>query len=222
MKHHGTLDTEAFITTVLQHFNTHYCAPDTSLIPETGALIIFANHPLGALDALALLHWVRQRRPDTRIVANRWLKAFTPLAPALIEVDNFTIHAGGHKHSWQQMNAHLRQGGALIIFPAGEVSRLTLRGIRDRAWHTGFVRLAWRHHAPLLPVRIHARNSMAFYAASLAHNALGTFLLPHQLYARRGQTIHLQPGRCIAPHTLPGDNARLWTQHLYQQLYQLP
>ncbi|HIQ40140.1 MAG TPA: hypothetical protein EYH46_03085 [Sulfurivirga caldicuralii] len=221
MARHSHLDAANFTAAVLDYFNTTYNAPACPVSDE-GPVVIFANHPLGALDALALLHWVQQQRPDTRIVANHWLKAFTPLVPALIAVDNFTTRAGGHKRCWQQMNAHLQQGGVLLIFPAGEVSRLSLQGVRDRRWHSSFVRLARSHHAPLLPVRIHARNSPLFYAASLVDDALGTLLLPHQMYARRGQSIRLQPGKMIAPQTLPGDNACLWTAHLYQQLYRLP
>lgn len=221
MARHSHLDVASFTAAVLDYFDITYSAPACPISDE-GPVVIFANHPLGALDALALLHWVQQQRPDTRILANHWLQAFTPLAPALIAVDNFTTRAGGHKRCWQQMNAHLQQGGVLLIFPAGEVSRPSLQGIRDRRWHSSFVRLARSHSAPLLPVRIHARNSLLFYAASLVHDALGTLLLPHQMYARRGQPIRLQPGKMIAPHTLPGDNVRLWTHLLYQQLYRLP
>lgn len=218
---HGQVDTDTFIEAVLSHFDTRYHAPECPL-PPTGPAIVFANHPLGALDALALLHWVRQRRADTRLLASRWLCAFQPLAPVLIPVDNFSTRAGGHKSSLMAMRAHLEQGGVLILFPAGEVSRLSWHGIRDRHWHSGFARLARAYDAPLYPVRIHARNSALFYAAALLLDPLATLLLPHQMYARRGQTIRLQPGDPIAPAALPGDNARLWTRHLYQTLYRQP
>ena len=40
---------------------------------EAGRLLIVANHPCGALDALALLDFVGRIRQDVRIVANDFL-----------------------------------------------------------------------------------------------------------------------------------------------------
>ncbi len=72
-----------------------------------------------------------------------------PLSSLFIPVDNM----GGRtrKSSLQQMENHLQRGGVLIFFPAGEVSRVTRKGIRDKSWHTGFIKLANKFRAPLLP-----------------------------------------------------------------------
>lgn len=48
----------------------------------------------------------------------------------------------------QQITAiheHLEKGHALIVFPAGEVSRLGFHGISDGKWNHGFLRLASQH-----------------------------------------------------------------------------
>ncbi|MFH7467804.1 hypothetical protein RA282_28390, partial [Pseudomonas syringae pv. tagetis] len=55
-------------------------------IPATGRLLIVANHPSGALDALALLDAVGRIRRDVRIVANDLLGAIAPLQDLLLPV----------------------------------------------------------------------------------------------------------------------------------------
>ena len=59
---------------------------DPASIPETGAVIIVANHPTGALDGLALLALVRRRRADVKLLANGWLTSVAPLAADLVWV----------------------------------------------------------------------------------------------------------------------------------------
>ncbi len=70
----------------------------------------------------------------------------------------------------------------MIVFPAGEVSRLSLRGIRDGRWQRGFVRFARAAGAPVLPVRVEARNSALFYGASTLFKPAGTALLAREMF----------------------------------------
>ena len=48
-------------------------------IPATGKVVIVANHPIGSLDGLALLHLIRQIRPDVKVVANNMLMQISRL-----------------------------------------------------------------------------------------------------------------------------------------------
>ncbi len=114
--------------------------------PEYGPLVIIANHPTGTLDGLALLYAVSRVRRDVKVVTNRMLTHLEPLSSLFIPVDN--IHGRTAKAALQQMDQQLQAGGVLIFFPAGEVSRLTRRGIRDKKWHSGFIKLAAKYRAP--------------------------------------------------------------------------
>jgi len=39
-------------------------------VPDTGPLVVVANHPFGGVEGMALAQALRQRRPDLRILAN--------------------------------------------------------------------------------------------------------------------------------------------------------
>jgi 1-acyl-sn-glycerol-3-phosphate acyltransferase len=71
---------------------------------------------------------------------------------------------------------------------------LSLRGIRDGRWQRGFVRFARAAGAPVLPVRVEARNSALFYGASTLFKPAGTALLAREMFTRRGRPLRLSIG----------------------------
>ncbi|PTS72106.1 lysophospholipid acyltransferase family protein [Stenotrophomonas sp. HMWF023] len=161
-------------------------------IPATGRLLIVANHPSGALDALALLDAVGRIRRDVRIVANDLLGAIGPLQDLLLPVR--ILGGKVQRTSLQAVEQALAAEQCVIVFPAGEVSRLSLLGIRDGRWQRGFVRFARAAAAPVLPVRVDARNSALFYGASTLFKPAGTALLAREMFARRGRPLRLRIG----------------------------
>jgi putative hemolysin len=162
-------------------------------IPATGRLLIVANHPSGALDALALLDAVGRIRRDVRIVANDLLGAIGPLQDLLLPVR--ILGGKVQRTSLQAVEQALAAEQCVIVFPAGEVSRLSLLGIRDGRWQRGFVRFARAAAAPVLPVRVDARNSALFYGASTLFKPAGTALLAREMFARRGRPLRLRIGQ---------------------------
>jgi putative hemolysin len=165
-------------------------------IPETGPLVIVSNHPTGTLDGLALLYAVSRVRRDVKVVTNRMLSHLEPLSNLFIPVDN--INGGTRKSSLSLMEQQLQSGGVLIFFPAGEVSRMTRKGIADSHWHSGFIKLAAKFRAPLLPAFIHAKNSPLFYASTLISPTLALLLLMQQMFRRRNSTLPVTLGQRIA------------------------
>lgn len=171
---------------------------DLEQIPEHGPLVIIANHPTGTLDGLALMYAVSRVRRDVKVVTNRMLTHLEPLSSLFIPVDNM----GGRtaKSSLVQMEQHLQNAGVLIFFPAGEVSRPTRKGIRDKKWHSGFIKLASKLRTPLLPVHIQAHNSLLFYASTLVSPTLSLLLLMQQMFRRRHSQLPIKIGQQIAWH----------------------
>lgn len=180
---------EAFETLDFSYTLSH---KDHNKIPAEGKLIIVANHPLGALDGLSLLKAVSEVRPDVKIIANDVLMYFENLADYLIPYDVFS-----HKMKriqMQRIDQALAEEQAIIFFAAAEVSRFGPKGIKDPPWLNGPVFFAKRHNVPILPVFFRAKNSFLFYLVSIIHKGFSTFLLPHELFKKRGKNIRLVVG----------------------------
>ncbi len=161
-------------------------------IPENGRVVIVANHPLGARDALALLALVGSVRRDVRILANDFLMAIDGLSDLLIPLRVLGGKPGAE--SLRAVAAALEREQAVIIFPAGEVSRLTPLGVRDTRWRHGFLRFAAEANAPIVPMRIEARNSALFYGVSALFKPLGTGMLPREMFTRRQSRLVIRVG----------------------------
>lgn len=213
---HGHLRGLPFVEAALRFLDLRYTVDqvECSRIPETGRLLIVANHPCGALDALALLDFVGRIRSDVRIVANDLLAGIDGLAPLVLPVRIL----GGQPQvsSLRAIESALAQGQCVILFPAGEVSRLGLRGIADGPWRRGLMRFALATGAPVLPVRIEARNSALFYGASALFRPAGTALLPREILRQRQQRIGLRIGE--AQRLEPGADPAITLATLRQAL----
>lgn len=189
-----------FVDAALEHLQARYKVEAGGVIPARGRLLIVANHPSGAVDALALLHHVGSVRRDVRIIANDLLSLLEPLAGLLLPVR--ILGGRASSDSLRAIEQALAQEQCVIVFPAGEVSRLGLRGVRDGRWQRGFVGFARRTGAPVLPVRIQARNSALFYGASALFKPAGTALLAREMYARGQRPLTLRIGE---PMTIAAD-----------------
>ena len=188
----------AFLDKLLDHFNFNYQVSNRSYsnIPSEGRLLIVANHPIGTLDGLALVKLIRSVRPDVRIVANRVLSHLEPLQSIFLPVDVLSDKKT-LKNSYKTMLAALEKEEAVIIFPAGEVSRITPKGVRDGKWQNGFIKLAKKARCPILPIHIEAKNSALFYSMSTLYKPLGTMLLVKEMFNKKDQEIRFKVGSPI-------------------------
>lgn len=182
---------------VLEHLQIQCDIParDLEQIPGHGPLVVVANHPTGTADGLLLLYAISRVRRDIKVVANRILSQLEPLSSLFIAVDNMNNQV--RKSAVTEMDNHLAAGGVLIFFPAGEVARWRPEGISDRPWSAGFIKLARRYQAPILPVRIQARNSALFYLTSLISPGLSLLLLIREMFRLRGSRLPVRVGERI-------------------------
>ncbi|HEX5622888.1 MAG TPA: GNAT family N-acyltransferase [Sulfuricurvum sp.] len=193
-----------FIDAVLEHLNVSYKVVHRQIenIPAIGKVIIVANHPLGALDGLALIQMVCSVRSDkkVKIVANKMLSSIPQLKEFIIGVDNFNDKLS--KESLRQIDAALQAEEVVIFFPSGEVSRANVFGVKEGAWKGGFVKFAKRNGTPIVPIFVKAKNSALFYAASWIYKPLGTLLLGHEMFAAKNQVFDFTVGELINPKVL--------------------
>jgi putative hemolysin len=172
----------------------HVVQREREHIPVEGAVLIVANHPLGMLDAMALVNLVGSVRQDVRILGNDFLAALPQMNPLLLQVDVF---GSGAASRLRNVYRALDRGEALIVFPAGEVSRMGPAGVRDGRWSEGFARLAMRSKAPVLPIHVAARNSAVFYGLSMLAKPLSTAMLPREAVATHVSRIGFSVGALV-------------------------
>lgn len=168
---------------------------DRDRVPSEGRLLIVSNHPLGGVDGLLLLKLLLEVRKDVKIIVNGYLLAIDNLSSYFLP---YTLdNAGIQRDEVIGIHEALQKEMAVIIFPAGEVSRLGWGGIRDRKWLKGLIYFAKKNNTPILPVFIHGRNSIFFYAVALVSNLLAMLLLPRELFHKKGKTFSITVGNYI-------------------------
>ncbi len=211
-----------FIDQVLDYFNFSYSIShrDRINIPATGRVVIVANHPLGALDGLSLLKLVGEVRRDVKIVANDMLMNFAALESLFLPVDN--LSKSTRKSSVSRIVDSLNNDEAVIVFPAGEVSRIRPSGVRDGKWNSGFLNFAKKTSAPILPIFIGARNSSLFYSASMVYKPLSGMMLAHEMFNKNSMNITMRVGEAISHQQIEqlplvkAEKAKLLRRHLYR------
>ncbi|MDQ9091199.1 lysophospholipid acyltransferase family protein [Pseudoalteromonas haloplanktis] len=197
-----------FVEQVLDEldFDTRYKPKQIEHIPSEGKLVIVANHPIGSLDALALIKVLSGVRKDLKVVANRMLMSVTPMHSLLLPVDN--LSGTSKKQELSNIHQHLREEGAILIFPAGEVSRLSPTGIKDCKWNSGFLRIAKKANCAILPIFIKAKNSPLFYGTSMIYKPLASLLLVKEMFKQRQKSLEFEIGASIPPESYLIENLK--------------
>lgn len=213
-----------FIDAVLDELNISYKTDSQQIqnIPVQGKCVVVANHPLGALDALAMIKMISTVRQDgkIRIVANQILSRIEQLDSLIIPVDNMSGKLT--KESMRQIQSSLDNEEMVIFFPAGEVSRAYLFRVLDNRWKSGFIKFAQRTNSPILPIYIKATNSPLFYFSSWIYRPLATFLLSNEMFLARNSVLDFRIGELISAQTMTDmhadhkRHARLMRKHLYR------
>lgn len=181
------------------------CDHDRANIPAEGPVIFISNHPTGLLDGIMLIDLLSKIRPDVRFMGNFLLERIESLNRYFIPVDPFdSKDAGKNLRGLRESLAHLKRGGALVLFPAGEVAtwQKGFSTVRDKPWSPSAVRFIRRANVPVVPVCIEGRNSRLFHLAGKIHPLLRTALLPHELVNKRGITVDINIGSALTPRRL--------------------
>lgn len=195
----ATSTPKTFVRYMLQELGVTYtlAAGKRLNIPAQGPLIVIANHPFGAADGLILTDLLLQQRSDVLLLANTLLARVPELAPLVAPVDVF--RAGASLSGIRGALRHLDNGGVLVVFPAGEVSRIDWRGrrIADPPWAESVSLLARRSGAPVLPIHIEGRAPWPSLLAGALHPLLRTARLPRDLLALRNRCLRLSVGEAV-------------------------
>lgn len=212
-----------FTNYVIEYLNVSLDIVGLENLPQDSGCIVFANHPLGGLDGLALIKAVGSKREDLKFLANDILMNLEPLKDLFIPVNLFGNQG---KKYLSQIKDEYSSNKAILIFPAGMVSRKIDGQIMDLEWRKSFLKQAKTHNLPLIPCCLQGENTKRFYRIANFRKKIKLKLnlemltLPDELYKQKGKTLKLIFGKPILPETLANiplnNSVELLKKHLYQ------
>ncbi len=216
-----------FVDSILKGFEIDFEIPEKDLkrIPKTGPFITISNHPLGGIDGMILMKLLLAQRQDYKIIANFLLHRLDPLKPYIMPVNPFEDRpdakssVGGIKEAI----SHLREGHALGMFPAGEVSTYKdQRLIVDKPWEPVAMRLVQKAKVPVIPIYFHAKNSTFFYRLASMSDVLRTAKLPSEMLSQKKRKIRVRIGNPISVEDqAEHENLEAFTAFLRRKTYML-
>ncbi len=214
-----------FCTAVVEDFNIKVNSFGLENIPKKGGYLFVANHPLGGLDALAIVHAIHEIRPDIKFIVN----------DILLNIDNMkSMFEGVNKHgstAKESMKAVMKLfagDNAVFIFPAGLVSRKLNGVVTDLEWKKTFITQAKRNNRTVIPVYVDGHLSNFFYRLANLRKWLGIkaniemMYLSDELFKTKNSTTSLVFGEEIPASTFDNTKSDLeWTNWVRKKVYAL-
>lgn len=193
-------------------------------IPQQGKPIIAGNHPLGGPDGLALINTVGKYRRDVKFPVNDFLMYLPGLKEVFIPVDK--VHR--NNKSVAALEEAFAEENVMLYFPAGLCSRKQKEGIIDLEWKPTFVKKAVQYQRDIIPFYFDAKNRKRFYMLANLRKKMGIkfnfemALLPAEMFAQEGNTMHLTIGKPIPWQTFDNrHSAKEWAALLREHTYKL-
>lgn len=170
------------------------------------AFITVSNHAYGHIDGITAIDVVGSVRSDYKMMVNFILAMIDTMSMHFIAVNPYQKGTVSNKSSLdgvKQCIAHVKAGHPLGFFPAGAVSKTKLKGlkmtVRDREWQPSVIKLIKGVKVPVVPMYFSGNNSCFFNFLDLVDWRLRSLRLGHEVYNKRGKTIHVRFGEPIMP-----------------------
>lgn len=223
---HGHKQNLDFSQAVIDYFNIKIKVEGAENIRENGGVIFASNHPIGSLDALALMLVLGEKRKDFRFIVNDILLQIKNLSGIFIGVNK---HGANASQLLKEIDALYASNQAVLIFPAGLVSRKIKGKVVDLEWKKSFISMARKHQRDIIPVHISGSNSRKFYNIGKIRKFLGIkaniemFYLIDEMFKQRNKTITITFGKPVPFSQLDkSKNDSAWAQEIKNMVYHLP
>ncbi|MBL6595539.1 MAG: lysophospholipid acyltransferase family protein [Candidatus Puniceispirillum sp.] len=175
-------------------------------IPATGRVLAIANHPYGVIDGLALCALMANVRHDYKIITHRVLRQAPAVMDKILPIDFDETEAALASNLKTRADAtkHLKDGGAVIIFPAGAISLAPnfIGNAIDAEWKTFAAKLAQVPNTTTIPFYFDGRNTLLYQMARRVSVTLGYSLMFREICKKMGHSISICMRQPIHASTL--------------------
>ncbi len=196
---------------------------NSKFVPKTGSIVIVSNHPLGGLDGMALIKAVGDVRSDVHFLVNDVLKNIKNYGEIYVAVNKLGATSAKYLRVIEEV---FRTESALLLFPAGLVSRKQNGLVRDLVWKKSYVTQAIDHQRMIQPVFIEGQNSKFFYNFAMWRKRLGIkaniemLFLPDEMFKARKETIKVHFSKPFDSSLLNSSKThKQWSDLIYQYIY---
>jgi putative hemolysin len=214
-----------FCKEVTDYFNITIDVENIEHIPKDGPVILAMNHPLGGMDAMALVTALKGHREDLKFIVNDLLMNLHNLRDLFVGVNK---HGKNELSTRQQIMELFESSEAVCIFPAGLVSRKSNGLVRDLDWKKTFVTYSKKYDQPVIPIFINGELSNFFYRLANFRKFIGIkaniemLYLANELFKQRNKTMKFVVGEPIWPKDVDQNmSERDLAQYYKSKVYEL-
>lgn len=225
MANNGHLHGLDFVNALIAEFGVEVELKGEENIPIDRPVIFASNHPLGGLDGIAFMYALGKYRSDIRFLVNDLLTNIKNFEPMFIPVNK---HGSNSREVTRLIEDTYAGEHAVLVFPAGLVSRKQPQGIMDLEWHKSFIRKSKKYQKDVVPVFIEGKNSEFFYNLAKFRKKLGVkaniemFYLPDEMFSQRGKKVTIHVGKPISYQYFDQSKSeKEWAEEVKRQVYQL-
>src|SRR5690606_16493748 len=214
-----------FVDALIQDLGVEVVLEGSENIPHTDSVIFASNHPLGGLDGIAFMHAIGRYRRDVKFLVNDILLNIGNLEPLFIGVNKV---GGQHKSAIAAIEEAYADKHALLVLPAGLVSRKTKGEVVDLERKNSFISKAKRYKKDIVPVYIEGKNSNFFYNLANWRNKLGIkfniemLYLADEFFKQRNQRVIIKIGKKI-PYSYfdSSKSEKQWAAEVKRNVYRM-
>lgn len=221
-----------FVKAIINEFEINEKIIGLENIPSSGGTVIASNHPLGALDFMAMMNAIGTKRKDVKALVNDILLNLHNLKNLFSGVNKVGKTSA---ESLMEVENVFASENLAVTFPSGLVSRKQFPNgffdkavIEDLEWKKTFITRAKKHKRNIIPVFIDGKNSNFFYNFSLWRKRFGIkaniemLFLVNEVYKQRGKTITVIFGKEIPFKTFDKRfSDSQWAEKVKRHVYEM-
>lgn len=217
-----------FCAGVLKDLDVSYDMRNADRLPDVAdrRVTFVSNHPLGALDGIALIDMVTGiYGSGVKFVVNDLLMAIDPLTDVFVPINK---HGKQKREDVGGVDQAFAADNPVIVFPAGMCSRLQNGQVADLDWQKMFVNKSIENRRTVIPLYFSGENSKFFYKFAKFRKKLGMRLniemvrLPREVFLSRSRRFTVTVGNPIKWSELRGGREALrQAMEIRQAVYDL-